>query len=398
MFAIKKRKLAGLLILFFLLGVLAGGGGFLLFENSQGGSVRIPVSEYSALQSIGEEYQDVEKLKAKVMELSLFPVTEDQLMTGMKRGLLSGVGDPYTNYLTKEDYESLMIMTTGQLQGIGVTVTSNNNFVEIVSTVKELPAHKAGLKSGDLIIKVDGTEYDGSQLQEAATALRGETGTKVLVTYLRDEKVREVEIIRAEIELESVTSKMLDDQIGYIDIKSFESNTGSDFEKELRGLEMKGAKGLIIDLRDNGGGIVESGVEIADLLLDEGIIAYTEDYKKDRTYYKSVHGKTKLPYVILVNQGTASTSEILVGGVKYHKGGPVVGEKTYGKGVIQTVLGVTPEDYMRITIMEYFSPDGNAIHKQGIQPDYNIELIEGDLKDYQLDKGLELLKPVILTN
>ncbi len=398
MFAIKKRKLAGLLILFFLLGVLAGGGGFLLFENSQGGSVRIPVSEYSALQSIGEEYQDVEKLKAKVMELSLFPVTEDQLMTGMKRGLLSGVGDPYTNYLTKEDYESLMIMTTGQLQGIGVTVTSNNNFVEIVSTVKESPAHKAGLKSGDLIIKVDGTEYDGSQLQEAATALRGETGTKVLVTYLRDEKVREVEIIRAEIELESVTSKMLDDQIGYIDIKSFESNTGSDFEKELRGLEMKGAKGLIIDLRDNGGGIVESGVEIADLLLDEGIIAYTEDYKKDRTYYKSVHGKTKLPYVILVNQGTASTSEILVGGVKYHKGGPVVGEKTYGKGVIQTVLGVTPEDYMRITIMEYFSPDGNAIHKQGIQPDYNIELIEGDLKDYQLDKGLELLKPVILTN
>lgn len=398
MFAIKKRKLAGLLILFFLLGVLAGGGGFLLFENSQGGSVRIPVSEYSALQSIGEEYQDVEKLKAKVMELSLFPVTEDQLMTGMKRGLLSGVGDPYTNYLTKEDYESLMIMTTGQLQGIGVTVTSNNNFVEIVSTVKESPAHKAGLKSGDLIIKVDGTEYDGSQLQEAATALRGETGTKVLVTYLRDEKVREVEIIRAEIELESVTSKMLDDQIGYIDIKSFESNTGSDFEKELRGLEMKGAKGLIIDLRDNGGGIVESGVEIADLLLDEGIIAYTEDYKKDRTYYKSVHGKTKLPYVILVNQGTASTSEILVGGVKYHKGGPVVGEKTYGKGVIQTVLGVTPEDYMRITIMEYFSPDGNAIHKQGIQPDYTVELTEGDLKDYQLDKGLELLKPVILTN
>ena len=392
MFAIKKRKLAGLLILFFLLGVLAGGGGFLLFENSQGGSVRIPVSEYSALQSIGEEYQDVEKLKAKVMELSLFPVTEDQLMTGMKRGLLSGVGDPYTNYLTKEDYESLMIMTTGQLQGIGVTVTSNNNFVEIVSTVKESPAHKAGLKSGDLIIKVDGTEYDGSQLQEAATALRGETGTKVLVTYLRDEKVREVEIIRAEIELESVTSKMLDDQIGYIDIKSFESNTGSDFEKELRGLEMKGAKGLIIDLRDNGGGIVESGVEIADLLLDEGIIAYTEDYKKDRTYYKSVHGKTKLPYVLLVNQGTASTSEILVAGVKYHKGGPVVGEKTYGKGVIQTVLGVTPEDYMRITIMEYFSPDGNAIHKQGIQPDYTVELTEGDLKDYQLDKALELLK------
>jgi carboxyl-terminal processing protease len=392
MFAIKKRKLAGLLILFFLLGVLAGGGGFLLFENSQGGSVRIPVSEYSALQTIGKEYQDIEKLKAKVMELSLFPVTEDQLMTGMKRGLLSGVGDPYTNYLTKEDYESLMIMTTGQLQGIGVTVTSNNNFVEIVSTVKESPAHKAGLKSGDLIIKVDGTEYDGSQLQEAAAALRGETGTKVLVTFLRDEKVREIEIIRAEIELESVTSKMLDDQIGYIDIKSFESNTGSDFEKELRGLEMKGAKGLIIDLRDNGGGIVESGVEIADLLLDEGIIAYTEDYKKDRTYYKSVHGKTKLPYVILVNQGTASTSEILVAGVKYHKGGPVVGEKTYGKGVIQTVLGVTPKDYMRITIMEYFSPDGNAIHKQGIQPDYTVELTEGDMKDYQLDKALELLK------
>lgn len=392
MFAMKKRKLAGLLILFFLLGLLAGGGGLLLYGNVQGGSVRVPVSEYTALQSLGREYQDIEKLKTKVMELSLYPITEDELMTGMKRGLLSGVGDPYTNYLTREDYESLLIMTTGQLQGIGVTVTSNNNFVEIVSTVKESPAYKAGLKSGDLIIKVDGVEYDGSQLQEAASALRGETGTKVLVTFLRNEKVQEVEIIRAEIELESVTSKMLDNQVGYIDIKSFESNTGTDFEKELRGLEMKGALGLIIDLRDNGGGIVESGVQIADMLLDEGIIAYTEDYKKDRTYYKSVHGKTKLPYVLLVNKGTASTSEILVAGVKHHKGGSVVGEKTYGKGVIQTVLEVTPADYMRITIMEYFSPDGTPIHKVGIEPDYEVELVEDDMKDYQLDKALELLK------
>jgi carboxyl-terminal processing protease len=283
-------------------------------------------------------------------------------------------------------------MTTGQLQGIGVTVTAKDNFVEIVSTVKESPAYNAGLKSGDVILKVDDVEYDGTQLQEAASALRGNSGTKVKVTYLRNQAINEVEIIRASIELESVTSKILDDNIGYIDIKSFENNTGKDFEKELRALEMKGVDSLIIDLRDNGGGIVESGVEIADLLLDEGVVAYTEDYKKDRTYYNSVHGKTKLPFVVLVNQGTASTSEILVAGIKYQKAGTVVGEKTYGKGIIQTVMGISSFDYMRITIMEYFSPDGQRIDKIGINPDYVVPLIEGDLKDYQLEKAIELLK------
>ncbi len=392
MFTMYKRKLAGLLILFFALGALAGGGALFAYENSRGGAVRVSAGEYETLRALETSYQDIEKLKAKVEELSLYPVTEEELLTGMKRGLLSGVGDPYTNYLTKEEYESLLIMTTGQLQGIGVTIVSNNNFVEVVSTVKESPAYRAGIKSGDLIIKVDGVEYDGSQLQEAAVALRGETGTKVRVTYLRGETVQEVEIVRADIELESVTWKMLKNQIGYIDVKAFESNTGADFEAALRELEMNGARGLVIDLRDNGGGIVESGVQIADLLLDEGIIAYTEDYKKERTYYKSVHGKTKLPYVLLVNQGTASTSEILVAGVKHHQGGVIVGEKTYGKGVIQTVIQVTESDYMRITIMEYFSPDGTAIHETGIEPDVPVAMVEGDPRDYPLEKAVELLR------
>ena len=238
---------------------------------------------------------------------------------------------------------------------------------------------------------VDNIPFNGEQLQEAAEALRGNVGTKVIVSYLRNEDIKEVEIIRANIELESVTSTMLENKIGYIDIKAFETNTGKDFERELRALEMKGASSLIIDLRYNGGGIVESGVEIGDLLLDEGVIAYTEDYKKERTYYKSVHGKTKLPFVILVNEGTASTSEILVAGIKYHNAGKIVGVKTYGKGIIQTVTNVTNEDYMRITIMEYFSPDGKRIDKIGLEPDYEVKLIEGDETDYQLDKAIELL-------
>lgn len=392
MFLIKKRNLIFIIIIVFFSGLVSGGASIFFAGDKLINQKIISESDFEKFKYLESTYQDVEKLKSKIEEISLYSVTEEELMLGIKRGLFEAVGDPYTNYLTKEDYDSLLIMSTGQLQGIGVTITSRENKVEIISTVKESPANRAGLKSGDVIVMVNDIAYDGEHLQEAATALRGNTGTKVKVTFLRNEQIKDVEIIRANIELESVTSKMLDDNIGYIDIKSFETNTGKDFEKELRALEMKGATSLIIDLRNNGGGIVESGIEMADLLLDEGVVAYTEDYKKDRTYYKSVHGKTKLPYAILVNQGTASTSEIVVAGVKSHKGGIVIGEKTYGKGIIQTVTNVTKDDYMRITIMEYFSPDGERIDKIGIEPDYIIDLIEGDMKDYQLEKAIEVLK------
>ncbi|MBK5245852.1 MAG: S41 family peptidase [Peptostreptococcaceae bacterium] len=392
MFVMKKRNLILLIILFFTVGSITGTSLIYFGGEQLTGQVLISKSEFANLKDLEKTYQDVDLLKQKIEEMSLYNVKEEDLILGMKRGLFDGVGDPYTNYLTKEDYDSLKIMTTGQLQGIGVTVTVKDNHVEIVSTVKESPAYKAGLKSGDAILKVDGVEYDGSQLQEAATALRGNVGTKVKVTFVRNDITKEVIIIRANIELESVTSKVIEGNIGYIDIKSFEINTGKDFEKELRALEMKGVASLIIDLRDNGGGIVESGVEIADLLTDEGVIAYTEDYKKDRTYYKSVSGKTKLPYVVLVNEGTASTSEILVAGIKYHKAGSIVGTKTYGKGIIQTVAEVSKDDYMRITIMEYFAPDGKRIDKVGITPDNVVNLVENDLKDYQLEKAIELLK------
>jgi len=392
MFAMRKKNLIFLIILVFTIGSIAGTSLIYFAGEELTGQVLISKSELTDLKDMEKTYKDVDLLKKKIEEMSLYNVKEEDLILGMKRGLFDGVGDPYTNYLTKEDYDSLKIMTTGQLQGIGVTVTVKDDHVEIVSTVKESPAHKAGLKSGDAIVKVDDVEYDGSQLQEAAKALRGNVGTKVKVTFARNGVTKEVVIIRANIELESVTSKVIEGNIGYIDIKSFEINTGEDFEKELRALEMKGVASLIIDLRDNGGGIVESGVQIADLLMDEGVIAYTEDYKKDRTYYKSVSGKTKLPYVVLVNEGTASTSEILVAGIKYHKAGAIIGTKTYGKGIIQTVSEVSKDDYMRITIMEYFAPDGERIDKVGITPNYVVNLVENDLKDYQLEKAIELLK------
>jgi carboxyl-terminal processing protease len=392
MFAIKKRNLIFLLISVFIIGSITGTSLIYFAGEEITGQALISKSELTNLKNLEKTYQGIDNLKQKIDEMSLYNVKDEDLILAMKRGLFAGVGDPYTNYLTKEDYDSLKIMTTGQLQGIGVTVTVKDNYVEIVNTVKESPAYKAGLKSGDAILKIDDIAYDGTQLQEAAIALRGNTGTKVKVTFLRDDLTKEVVIIRANIELESVTSKIIDGNIGYIDIKSFEVNTGKDFENELRALEMKEVDSLIIDLRDNGGGIVESGVQVADLLMDEGVIAYTEDYNKERTYYKSETGRTKLPYVILVNEGTASTSEILTAGIKYHHAGSIVGTKTFGKGIIQTVTQVSKDDYMRITIMEYFSPDGEEIDKVGITPDYVVNLVEDDLKDYQLEKGIELLK------
>src|SRR5665648_605527 len=234
MFAMRKKNLIFLIILVFTIGSIAGTSLTYFAGEELTGQVLISKSELTDLKDMEKTYKDVDLLKKKIEEMSLYNVKEEDLILGMKRGLFDGVGDPYTNYLTKEDYDSLKIMTTGQLQGIGVTVTVKDDHVEIVSTVKESPAYKAGLKSGDAILKVDDVEYDGSQLQEAATSLRGNVGTKVKVTFARNGVTKEVVIIRANIELESVTSKVIEGNIGYIDIKSFEINTGKDFEKELR--------------------------------------------------------------------------------------------------------------------------------------------------------------------
>jgi carboxyl-terminal processing protease len=314
-------------------------------------------------------------------------------MEGVYKGLFWGIGDPYSAYLTEQEYNDIMISTTGEYQGIGVTIAPDDNgLINVVSPIDGSPADKAGVKTGDKIISVGGKTYDGSSIDQAVAAMRGKPGTKVDLIVLRGENEMEFSITRANIVMQSVRSEVLDGNIGYIRISSFEEKTAEDFQSQLRDMEVKRVKGLVIDLRDNGGGLVDSSVQIADMLLDEGVVTYTEDRKGEKEYYKAKAGKTDLPYVILVNGGTASASEILTAAVKDHKGGKIVGTNTYGKGIIQSIEQLTNGDAVKLTIMQYFSPNGSVIHKVGIKPDVEAEALATDTTDKQLEKAVELLK------
>ncbi len=393
MFMMKKRNFIFIIVIAVLVGALATGGAIFFVGYASGGYIAITNDEYADYKLMKEKYGKLAELEKYIQDKYYVPVDEDKLKEGMYKGLFWGIGDPYSAYLTEEEYNDIMISTTGEYQGIGVTIAPDDNgLINVVSPIDGSPAESAGIKTGDKIISVAGKTYDGSSIDQAVAAMRGKPGTKVDLVILRGENELEFSITRANIVMQSVRSEVLDGNIGYIRISSFEEKTAEDFKQQLRDMELKQVKGLVIDLRDNGGGLVESSIKVADLLLEEGVVTYTEDRKGKKEYYKSEPGRTKLTYVVLVNGGTASASEILTGAVKDHKAGKIVGTTTYGKGIIQSVEQLSSGDAVKLTIMQYFSPDGNVIHKVGIKPDVEVEAMAEDTTDKQLEKAKELLQ------
>ena len=400
MIQIRKFVLVILIAALILLGCIGGFFACMYMEDS-GGMVRISRSDYDGLVDIARKYAKADSLKDYIDERFYQPVPEEDLTEGMYYGMFEALDDRYSAYMNSSEYEQLTISTTGDYSGVGITmsVTEDGRFVYAAALTEDAPAWDSGIMVGDIIWKVDGVEYSGSQLDICAANVRGEAGTKVVLTIVRGEQILDFTLTRARILSKTVSSRMLDGGIGYISISNFENPTYDDFMKALKEIEGQGARGLVIDLRDNGGGLVTSCIKVADELMDKGTVVYTEDRNGNRDYYTTEDGRTKLPYVILINGYTASASEIMAAGIQDNGEGLIVGSKSYGKGIIQEVKALADGSAVKLTIMQYFSPNGSVIHKVGITPDYVVDLTEDCydeqgwlVDDRQLDKAVDLLK------
>lgn len=332
-------------------------------------------------------------------------INEENLVEGAMKGYVDALGDPYTEYLTKDEMKELMEDTSGKYVGIGVYVANNtaDNTILVVGVMKGSPALEAGMQAGDIVTKIDGVAYKGEELTKATSILKGQENTTVKVTVLREGKEKELTITRKTITIEHVASKMLDNNIGYIQIDGFEDGVAKKFEEEYNKLKQNNLKGLIIDLRSNGGGVVDEATDIADLFTQKDKeILITEDKNGKEKITKAKREKiiSDIPLVILTNEGTASASEILAGALRDNYNAKLVGKNTYGKGVIQTVYKLTDGSGLKITTEQYYTPKHNKIHKVGLAPDVEVDLTKDEKGNYQTDEknDAQLLKAIEILN
>jgi len=327
-------------------------------------------------------------------------INDDELIEGAIKGYVDALGDPYTTYYTKAEMEEIMEETSGNYVGIGVYMLQNINDNTITLLPMEgTPAEKAGVLAGDILTKVNKEECSGETIDEAAKKIKGEKGTKVTIEVKRNDEIKTFEITRDKVMISHINSEKLENNIGYIEILDFDGGTADEFKTKYEKLEKEGITKLIIDLRNNGGGIVSESLEIADMLLEKGkTVLITEDKNKNTEITKTSKEQTiKIPVVVLVNEYSASASEILAGALKDNQRVTLVGTKTYGKGVIQELHQLSDGSGLKITTNEYFTPNHNKINEVGIEPDIKVELseeakLEADLDnkdDAQLQKAIE---------
>ena len=325
-------------------------------------------------------------------------VSNEQQINGAYKGLLDSLGDVYSCYYTPEEYQSIMEQMEGVYYGIGAYVSQDVETGQSVisGVIKNTPAEAAGLMDGDIIYKVDGVEMAGLTLEEVVSHIKGEEGTKVTITLIRSGSEIEVEITRAMVSAPTVDSEMLEDGIGYLQITEFDDVTVGQFKENMASLREQGMKGLIVDLRGNPGGSVTSVCAIAEQFLPEGLVFYMEDKNGERTEYPCKGADWDLPLVVLVNEYSASASEIFSGAVKDAGIGKLVGKKTYGKGVVQNLIPLEDGSAIKITVANYYTRNGNDINLKGIDPDVEVDLDSEayleDKTDTQLDKAIEVLK------
>lgn len=363
--------------------------------SADGNTVTITREQY-------EKYQQFDQLieLMEIVDQGFFEDYDTQdMLDGAAYGLLSGLGDPYTFYYTPEEYAELWEEDEGEYAGVGIQISTS--YLTGICTISRVfdngPAHEAGVHKGDILYKVEDLYVNSSTVNDAVDIMRGTPGTQVHVTFLRGTEEIEFELTRANINVNRIDSMMLTDEVGYIYLYEFAGDCAEKFEAAVKQLVANGAKGLILDLRDNPGGWVNDAQDIADVFLDAGTLCYLEYKGGERYYYRTKDGKTDIPLVILINENSASSSEILTGALKDRANATVVGVQSYGKGIVQSVVPLSDGAGMQITVAQYYTPNGNAVHKLGITPDVEVEgdngMYElGDLTDAQLAKALEVMQ------
>ena len=330
-------------------------------------------------------------------------INEDALEEGAVEGYVEALGDTYTEYIPKEEMKAFTEDITGSFVGIGIYMIADEKTDSIIVyyPIPESPAEKAGIKAGDIIKSVDGVNYSYADFDKIADNIKGEAGTKVKLVIERDGKEMNFEITREKVVTNPITTKVLKNNIGYLKLPSFDSDTAENFKEKVEELQKQGCTSLIIDLRNNGGGIVDEATGIADLFLEkDATIMTTKDNKGNEEKTVAENGVTfDMPLVILANENSASASEILIGALKDNEKATIIGTKTYGKGVIQTVISLSDGSGLKLTTAEYYTPNGSAIHKVGIKPDIEVKLPDtvtniysiSEDEDTQLNKAIEVL-------
>ncbi len=363
----------------------------------------ITYSKINTTSLEGLEYT-LSQFRSELEKKYIGEINDEEMIEGAVKGYVDALGDPYTTYYTKKEMKEIMEETNGNFVGIGIYMTQDiqKNAILIIKPIENSPAEKAGILPGDIITKIDDIEYAGDKLEEASNKIRGEEGTKVKLEIYRNGETKTFELTRTKVIVSHITTKILDNNIGYIAISDFEGNCASEFETKYKKLEKQGIKKLIIDIRNNGGGIVDEALKIADMLVEkDATLLITKDKNNKEKVTKATEKPIiNMPTVVLMNEYSASASEILAGALKDNEKATLVGTKTYGKGIIQELHQLSDGSGLKITISEYYTPKHNAIHKIGITPDVEVDLLEETKKqitiqekdDTQLQKAIEILK------
>lgn len=387
MIKIRKNKLILVIIGVVIATLLITAGGLYIYSDVADVTF-VKKSTYKEMKIISDKYGKLYQIQNTINKDGLWKIDEDAQMEAIYDGLMGSLDDKYSSYMNVKEVEQWKSYLDGSFSGVGLSFKKNEDGkYQVTGIIEDSPAAGTDIKEGDFILKVDGKAYDDSA--QMAEAIKGKEGSEVEITYEHKGKEKNITMVRAVVKEKTVYSNETEG-IGYIRITAFEKGTADEFKAELANMENKQVKGVIIDIRGNGGGYTAEGIKIADMLLPECTISYMEDRNGKKTTYNSDEKHTSLKYALLIDGNTASTSEILAAAIKDNKGGALVGTQTFGKGVAQGTYDFNDGTAIKLTVMQYFSPKGDKIHKVGVAPDYVVELPQDLSSDTQLEEAKTL--------